>query len=43
MFKTKFGKRFAGFAGYVDLVYDQMKDMSPNEVTAFARFACARE
>jgi len=43
MFQTKFGKRFAGFASYVDLVYDQMKDMSPNEVAAFTKFACARE
>ena len=43
IFTRKFGGKFSGFRGYVDLVYNEMKDMSPNEVAKFTVFACNRE
>jgi hypothetical protein len=41
--KAKLGKKLAGMSGYIDLVYDQMKTMSPKEVAEFTKFACSRE
>jgi len=43
IFESKFGKKYPGFGAYVDLIYDQMKDMSPEEVAKFTKFACSRE
>ncbi|WP_314439406.1 hypothetical protein [Massilia timonae] len=43
IFESKFGKKYPGFGTYVDLIYDQMKDMSPEEVAKFTKFACSRE
>lgn len=43
IFTRTFGKKFSGFGAYVDLVYKEMKDMSPNEVAKFTEFACNRE
>lgn len=41
--KAKLGKKLAGMSGYIDLVYEQMKTMSPKEVAEFTKFACSRE
>lgn len=43
IFESKFGKNYPAFSAYVDLIYDQMKDMSPEEVAKFTKFACSRE
>lgn len=41
--KRMLGKKFSGMSGYIDLVYDQMKGMSPKEVAAFIKFSCSQE
>jgi hypothetical protein len=41
--KQSLGKKFAGMSGYIDLVYDQMKGMTPEEVSNFTKFACSKE
>lgn len=41
--KRMLGKKLAGMSGYIDIVYDQMKDMSPKEVAAFTKYACSKE
>lgn len=37
------GKRLSEMSGYIDLVYDQMKGISPKEVAAFIKFSCSQE
>ncbi|MDM5181759.1 hypothetical protein PO883_31760 [Massilia sp. DJPM01] len=41
--KRMLGKKFSGMSGYIDLVYDRMKGMSPQEVAAFIKFSCSQE
>lgn len=41
--KRMLGKKFSGMSGFIDMVYDQMKGMSPKEVAAFTKFSCSQE
>jgi hypothetical protein len=41
--KRMLGKELAGMSGYIDLVYDQMKKMSPREIADLTRYSCLHE
>jgi hypothetical protein len=41
--KQQLSKKLAGMGGYIDLVYGQMKNMSPKDVATFTKFSCSQE
>lgn len=41
--KRMLGKKLAGMSGYIDLVYDQMKKMTPRQIADLTRYSCSKE
>jgi len=39
----KAGKKFSSIRPYVDLVYDDMKDLKPQSVGTLFKFTCLKE
>jgi len=42
IFRKQFGKKYQGFDNLVDIVYDELKDMSPKQVAATVEYVCLR-
>ena len=43
IFEKQFGKKHRGFHELVDIVYDELKDMTPAQVAATIQYVCLRE